>query len=178
MDRIEGLPSGLCSRETPVLKSGTLEVEKQSNLDSGGFEVVDHLRLVLRSQSFHGLEFDGHLVFYRAWAGVGSSLLQPPSRSAADSAAARNRPYRRCICCLPSSVWTGRGGQDRTGDLLLPKQARFRCATPRHRIQFTAPMLPAQGAISPTGQDDTAFQWPQGLRCWSQYDICSEHKFY
>ena len=25
----------------------------------------------------------------------------------------------------------GRGGQDRTGDLLLPKQARFRCATPR-----------------------------------------------
>ena len=25
----------------------------------------------------------------------------------------------------------GRGGRDRTGDLLLPKQARYRCATPR-----------------------------------------------
>ena len=28
----------------------------------------------------------------------------------------------------------GRGGQDRTGDLLLPKQARFRCATPRRSL--------------------------------------------
>ena len=38
--------------------------------------------------------------------------------------------------CLPS----GRGGQDRTGDLLLPKQARFRCATPRRGFQFIAPV--------------------------------------
>ena len=67
MDRIErGWNQDSGSRETPVLKSGTPEVEKQSNLDSGGFEVVDHLRLVLRSQSLHRFEFDDHLVFYRA----------------------------------------------------------------------------------------------------------------
>ena len=32
---------------------------------------------------------------------------------------------------LGAASTTGRGGRDRTGDLLLPKQARYRCATPR-----------------------------------------------
>src|SRR6185503_10886443 len=35
--------------------------------------------------------------------------------------------------CLVGWRTLGRGGRDRTGDHLLPKQIRYRCATPRGR---------------------------------------------
>jgi hypothetical protein len=31
---------------------------------------------------------------------------------------------------------SGRGGQDRTGDLFVPNEARYRCATPRFDVLY------------------------------------------
>src|SRR5690242_14166052 len=66
--------------------------------------------------------------------------------------------------CRLSHLERGRGGQDRTGDHLLPKQVRYRCATPRdlelsHRDKIPA-LLTAANRGDPMDREYIAWDSP------------------